>query len=349
MATVTPEQMKKALSSLSALEGMASGYCELQDGFDTSKGIAENVRQVLAALAATPAEARTFPIQSERAAKPHPTRIPWWLADLAYSVYRARFGSGQSLERLAERGGFHPSEMDEYVPDWRELAAQAPPASDPPGLSAEATLKSLEIGFCSSNCGPVYRADEDGCCVTCGGDITFHDRSRPLGQTRCTVCRDTALPCQLGHTGRMLGPQPVAQAPHASDPPCQQCGGPHRFDTSVPSEAWNRVIRAAGLPDYLCAACVLAAFVRAGEPLDATLCGDGFTGERVALRVASPPAETEELPCLVENDACARCGKIHEWAGCCAEFPVDPDAWCENCRKRAGRASPAGEGGSVSG
>lgn len=136
MATVTPEQMKKALSSLSALEGMASGYCELQDGFDTSKGIAENVRQVLAALAATPAEARTFPIQSERAAKPHPTRIPWWLADLAYSVYRARFGSGQSLERLAERGGFHPSEMDEYVPDWRELAAQAPPASDPPGLVA---------------------------------------------------------------------------------------------------------------------------------------------------------------------------------------------------------------------
>jgi hypothetical protein len=55
MATVTPEQMKKALSSLSALEGMASGYCELQDGFDTSKGIAENVRQVLAALAAPPA------------------------------------------------------------------------------------------------------------------------------------------------------------------------------------------------------------------------------------------------------------------------------------------------------
>jgi hypothetical protein len=91
-------------------------------------------------------------------------------------------------------------------------AAQAPPASDPP-WSAEATLKSLEIGFCSSNCGPVYRADEDGCCVTCGGDITFHDRSWPLGQTRCTVCQDTALPCQLGHTGRMLGSRSAAQAP----------------------------------------------------------------------------------------------------------------------------------------
>lgn len=96
----------------------------------------------------------------------------------------------------------------------RELAelkaAQAPPA---------ATLKSLEIGVCSSNCGPVYRADEDGCCVTCGGDITFHDRSWPLGQTRCTVCRDTALPCQLGHTGRMLGSRSVAPVPPASDPP----------------------------------------------------------------------------------------------------------------------------------
>ena len=90
--------------------------------------------------------------------------------------------------------------------------SQAPPASDPPGLNAEAILKSLEIGFCSSNCGPVYRADEDGCCVTCGGDITFHDRSWPLGQTRCTICRDTALPCQLGHTGRMLNVE-AAQIP----------------------------------------------------------------------------------------------------------------------------------------
>ena len=64
---------------------------------------------------------RTFPIQrGERGVKPHPTRIPWHVADLAYSVYSARFGTSQSLERLAERGGFGPEEMDMFLPDWRE-------------------------------------------------------------------------------------------------------------------------------------------------------------------------------------------------------------------------------------
>lgn len=54
-------------------------------------------------------------------------------------------------------------------------------------------------------------------------------------------------------------------------PPCQGCGGPHRFDTSVPSPLWNTTIRAAGLPDFLCLNCIVAAFVRANAP--------GFTAE----------------------------------------------------------------------
>lgn len=61
-----------------------------------------------------------FPIQSERGADPHPLRIPWDVAELAYSVYSARYGRDQSLERMAERGGFGPSEMDMFLPDWRE-------------------------------------------------------------------------------------------------------------------------------------------------------------------------------------------------------------------------------------
>lgn len=61
-----------------------------------------------------------FPIQAEREAQPHPMRVPWNVAELAYSVYAGRYGRGQSLERLAERGGFAPSEMDMFVPDWRE-------------------------------------------------------------------------------------------------------------------------------------------------------------------------------------------------------------------------------------
>lgn len=63
---------------------------------------------------------RKFPIQTERGAKPHPLLIPWSMAELAYSGYAANYGKSQSLERLAERGGFGPSEMDEYLPDWRE-------------------------------------------------------------------------------------------------------------------------------------------------------------------------------------------------------------------------------------
>lgn len=62
---------------------------------------------------------KTFPIQFESGAAPFPTSIPWHIAELAYSVYGAKHGTSQSLERLAERGGFAPSEMDQYLPDWR--------------------------------------------------------------------------------------------------------------------------------------------------------------------------------------------------------------------------------------
>ena len=62
-----------------------------------------------------------FPIQAEYGARPHPMQVPWDVAELAYSVYAGLYGKGgQSLERLAERGGFGPSEMDAFLPDWRE-------------------------------------------------------------------------------------------------------------------------------------------------------------------------------------------------------------------------------------
>lgn len=51
---------------------------------------------------------------------PHPMRVPWSVADQAYSVYAARYGESQTLEHLAERGGFGAEEMDAFLPDWRE-------------------------------------------------------------------------------------------------------------------------------------------------------------------------------------------------------------------------------------
>lgn len=67
---------------------------------------------------------RMFPIQAQRGAAPHPTKIPWSVAELAYSVYSAEYGREQSLERLAERGGFGPGEMDMFLPDWRDRCSE---------------------------------------------------------------------------------------------------------------------------------------------------------------------------------------------------------------------------------
>lgn len=65
------------------------------------------------------ADNRVFPLQPTRGAQSGPRSIPWSVAEKAYAVYSARFGTYQSLERLAERGGFGWSEMDEFYPQWR--------------------------------------------------------------------------------------------------------------------------------------------------------------------------------------------------------------------------------------
>lgn len=54
---------------------------------------------------------------------------------------------------------------------------------------------------------------------------------------------------------------------------CQRCSGPHEFDTSVPSELWNTVVRPRGF-DTLCLNCIVVLFVEAGVDLRATLWGD---------------------------------------------------------------------------
>ena len=58
------------------------------------------------AAAAVPAE-RMFPMQGG-------PRIPWWLAEVIYAGYSAVEGTNQSLERMAERGGFGWAEVEFY-------------------------------------------------------------------------------------------------------------------------------------------------------------------------------------------------------------------------------------------
>lgn len=62
---------------------------------------------------------RPFPIQAGKPYRdekfgmvyPKQCTIPWWLAEVAYKSYVAKFGTSQSLERLAERGGFGRREL----------------------------------------------------------------------------------------------------------------------------------------------------------------------------------------------------------------------------------------------
>lgn len=61
-------------------------------------------------------DTRPFPIQADHASLDpyikHPvSTIPWWLAEIAYEFYAERYGRQQSLERLAERGGFGREEL----------------------------------------------------------------------------------------------------------------------------------------------------------------------------------------------------------------------------------------------
>lgn len=70
---------------------------------------------------------KMFPLQAPRRGsdtKPHPLQIPWPVAEKAYSVYAGLYGKSQSLERLAERGGFSGGEMDQLYPEWRDEVSE---------------------------------------------------------------------------------------------------------------------------------------------------------------------------------------------------------------------------------
>ena len=64
-------------------------------------------------------DCRPFPIQGHRGDTRNQDKqqciIPWWLAEKAYEVYSKQFGTMQSLERLAERGGFGRYELTQLL------------------------------------------------------------------------------------------------------------------------------------------------------------------------------------------------------------------------------------------
>lgn len=86
---------------------------------------------------------------------------------------------------------------------------------------------------------------------------------------------------------------------------CNGCAGVYRFDTTVPSPTWNAVIRAQGIPEFLCTACIVRAFALAGRSFTATLWGDDFNGLPIEVVVDSQPARDAEA-IQQENNALRR-------------------------------------------
>ena len=67
---------------------------------------------------------RRFPVMGELERgkyrdQPYGT-VPWSVAERAYAAYAERYGRDQSIDRMAQRGGFGHSEMDKYAPGWRD-------------------------------------------------------------------------------------------------------------------------------------------------------------------------------------------------------------------------------------
>lgn len=92
-----------------------------------------------------------------------------------------------------------------------------------------------------------------------------------------------------------LAVRPVVQR---DDDHCGECGGHCAFEASVPSVLWNRVVRPLGGSEYLCLACIVKAFARAGVSFTAELSGDGFHGLPIAVEingaVSTAPQELNE-------------------------------------------------------
>ena len=55
-------------------------------------------------------DTKPFPIQADLGGG-QTSSIPWWMAEIAYKRYSELYGKQQSLDRLAERGGFGRSEL----------------------------------------------------------------------------------------------------------------------------------------------------------------------------------------------------------------------------------------------
>lgn len=132
-------------------------------------------------------------------------------------------------------------------------------------------------------------------CATCGNTtVVGYTLGRNIGPF-CSYCwhalkvavREADLFNHEGASAPKVEPEAIAA------PPCKLCGGPHQFDVSIPSVVWNAVIRPR-LPDYLCASCIIRAFVQEGRSFTAVLSGADVDGVTLEVNIDSQPAQDAE-------------------------------------------------------
>ena len=128
----------------------------------------------------------------------------------------------------------------------------------------------------------------------------------------------------------------VPREPHAAllaEQKCDGCSGAYRFDTSVPSVLWNRVIRVHGeRPELFCIACIVREFAKAGESFTAELFGDGFSALPIEVTVngqaakdaALIQAENNELRHKIATLEVGRAVHSEDW-----RLARDPEGCCQ--------------------
>lgn len=94
-------------------------------------------------------------------------RIPWRVAELAYIEYAKRYGRDQSLERLAERGGFHVNELDALLPEWRRLVLVSQEYADTLRTVADHLEFMIRYRHREAHNGDIYRGGDFEACPLC--------------------------------------------------------------------------------------------------------------------------------------------------------------------------------------
>ena len=80
----------------------------------------EEISEVLGQKQISGEQRKTAPFQKTDYNKYYPSHRIHWKAHLeAYKAYSQRYGTSQSAERIAERGGFGDNELNEFYPEWK--------------------------------------------------------------------------------------------------------------------------------------------------------------------------------------------------------------------------------------